>query len=134
MTEAVEHTVVLLRRRRRGLAAVQLYSEVTRISPAHASWSREMCRSALTSDARFHFSQAGAMELSTWATVRVPSRSEIIQRCLDASGGRALVATVQQQIEAIYGEAPDRASVGSTAYYLGARLRGEWLERPSSKG
>lgn len=134
LTEAVEHTVALLRRRRRGLAAVQLHAEVTRISPAHASWSREMCRSALASDARFRFSQAGAIGLSTWATVRVPSRSEIIRQCLDASGGRARIATVQQQIEATYGEAPDRASIGSTAYHLGARMRGEWLERPSPNG
>lgn len=134
LTEAADHTAALLRRRRRGLSAFQLHAEVTRISPTHARWSKEMCRSAVANDTRFRLSQAGTIGLSTWATVRVPTRGEIIRQCLDASGGRVRLATVQQQIEAIHGEASDRGSISSAAYNFGARMRGEWIERPSQKG
>lgn len=93
-----------------------------------------MCRSAVANDARFRLSKAGTIGLSTWATVRVPTRGEIIRQCLDASGGRVRLATVQQQIEAIHGEASGRGSIGSTAYNFGARMRGEWIERPLREG
>jgi hypothetical protein len=135
LTEAADHIAALLRRRRRGLSAIQLHAEVTRISSTHALWSKQMCRSAVTNDGRFRLSKAGTIGLSTWATVRVPTRGEIIRRCLDASGGRVRLATVQQQIEAIHGGAwAGRGSIGSAAYNVGARMRGEWIELPAQTG
>ncbi|MFT3770136.1 MAG: 3'-5' exonuclease [Minicystis sp.] len=127
--EAAEHVATLLEHRERGLGAMQLWAEVARLGPAHAQWTPEMCLSVLRGDARFRLSQAGAVGLASWESVRVPARRELVGQCLEEAGGRVSVEAVQRRIEAYYGEAPGRVSIGQMANRFGAVLRGEWIER-----
>jgi superfamily I DNA/RNA helicase len=131
LAEAVEHTAALLEHRQRGLGSAQLWAEVTRLSQTHAQWPAEMCMSVLRGDSRFRLSQSGAVGLSSWETVRVPTRLELLGQCLEEAGGRVSVEAVQRRIEAYYGEASSRVGVGLMANRLGAALRGEWIERES---
>ncbi|WP_437737337.1 UvrD-helicase domain-containing protein [Sorangium sp. So ce1335] len=129
LAEAVEHAAALLERRQRGLGSAQLLVELTRLSPAHAHWNAEMCLSVLRGDSRFRLSQAGAVGLSSWESVRVPTRTELLQQCLEEAGGRVSIDAVQRRIEAYYGEMPERASLGSMAVRWGASLQGDWVVR-----
>jgi superfamily I DNA/RNA helicase/mRNA-degrading endonuclease RelE of RelBE toxin-antitoxin system len=131
LAEAVEHTAALLEHRQRGLGAAQLWAEVTKLSQTHAQWTREMCMSVLRGDSRFRSSQSGAVGLSSWETVRVPNRLELLRQCIEEAGGRVSVDAVQRRIEAYFGEASSRVGVGLMANRLGAALRGEWIERES---
>ena len=132
LAEAVEHTAALLEHRQRGFGAAQLWAEVTRLSQTHAQWPAEMCLSVLRGDSRFRLSQSGAVGLSSWETVRVPTRLELLGQCIEEAGGRVSVDAVQRRIEAYYGEASSRVGVGLMANRLGAALRGEWIEREVS--
>lgn len=129
LIQMLEHVAGLLERRDRGLGAAQIKIEVSRLSQAHAEWSVEMCMSVLRADPRFRLSQSGAVGLSQWESVRVPSRAEIVRQCLEESEGRVSVEAVQRRIEAYYGELPDRIQIGAMANRFGAVLRGNWLER-----
>ena len=102
---------------------------MTRLSQTHAQWPAEMCLSVLRGDSRFRLSQSGAVGLSSWETVRVPTRLELLGQCIEEAGGRVSVDAVQRRIEAYYGEASSRVAVGLMANRLGAALRGEWIER-----
>jgi hypothetical protein len=46
--------------------------------------------------------------------------------------GRVTVEAVQRRIEAYYGTASERFTIGAMANRFGAVLRGEWLERVAS--
>ena len=133
LVEALEHVAALLERRGRGLGASQIKAEVSRLSQHHAQWPVEMCMSVLRGDTRFRLSQSGAVGLSQWESVRVPTRSEIVRQCLDESDGRVTVEAVQRRIEAYYGAAPDRLTVGQLANRFGAVLQGEWVEREAGE-
>lgn len=127
LAEAIGHVAQVLEQRQLGLGTMQLWTELTRLGPAHAQWTPEMCLSVIRRDERFRLSQSGAVGLSTWESTRVPSRLALMRRRLD--DGRVTVEAMQRQIEAYYGEAPDRAGICLLAYNCGARLRGEWIER-----
>ena len=88
--------------------------------------------SVLRGDPRFRLSQSGGVGLSQWETVRVPSRAEIVRKCLEEADGRVTVEAVQRRIEAYYGAAPERFAIGAMANRFGAVLRGDWLEREAS--
>jgi hypothetical protein len=128
LTKAADHMAALLGRRGRGLATAELRAELRLLGSVYAGWTREMCVSALGSDDRFRRSAVGALGLSSWESVRIPSRRELVRQCLDKGGGRASVAAVQRRINAYYGEAPARARIAMIAKRVGAELRGKWLE------
>jgi hypothetical protein len=134
LAEAVEHTLALLEHRQRGLGAAQLWAEIARLSPEHAKWSSEMGLSIFRGDSRFRLSQAGAVGLSSWESVRVPTRAELLRQCLEEAGGRVSVEAVQRRIEAYYGEATERVGIGLMANRFGAGLRGDWIEREAGEG
>ena len=89
--------------------------------------------SVLRGDPRFRLSQSGAVGLAHWDTVRVPSRAEIVRECLQEADGRVTIEAVQRRIEAYYGAAPERITLGQMANRFGAVLRGEWLEQTDSE-
>ena len=126
--EVGEHLEALLTRRGRGLTLDELCAETLRLSELHAKWSREMTLSVLRADARFRLSRWGAVGLSEWESVRFPSRSDILRRCLDAGGGRVTVEAAMDQIEAVYGQRPDRATLWGPVQQLGAKIVGDWVE------
>lgn len=134
LAEALDHITSVLEHRQRGLGAAQVKTHVSRLSADHAQWTEEMCLSVLRGDPRFRLSQAGAVGLAQWESVRVPPRLDIVRQCLEESGGRVTVEAVQRRIEAYYGSAPDRLRVGALANRFGAVLRGEWLERNTAAG
>lgn len=133
VTKALDRLAGALKRRARGLAAAQVRAEVARLSKLHARWSVETCMSVLRSDPRFRVSRSSVVGLSSWESVRVPSRHEIVHQCLNESKGLVSVGSVQERVEAYYGEAPDRKAVGQMANRFGAVLRGDWLERAAGK-
>ncbi len=132
MAEGLEHVARVLERRERGLGAAKVKTEISRLSQTHASWSQEMCLSVLRGDPRFRLSQSGGVGLSQWEAVRVPSRAEIVRKCLEEAEGRVTVEAVQRRIEAYYGAAPERFAISAIANRFGAVLRGDWLERVAS--
>ncbi|HMY18314.1 MAG TPA: DNA-directed RNA polymerase subunit alpha C-terminal domain-containing protein, partial [Polyangium sp.] len=133
LAEALEHIARILERRERGLGAAQAKTEISRLSQTHALWPLEMCMSVLRGDPRFRLSQSGAVGLAHWDTVRVPSRAEIVRECLQEADGRVTIEAVQRRIEAYYGAAPERITLGQMANRFGAVLRGEWLEQTDSE-
>ena len=134
LADALEHVATVLEHRQRGLGAAQLKTQIARLSSDHAQWSEEMCLSVVRGDPRFRLSQSGALGLSQWESVRVPTRLEIVQQCLEESAFRVTVEAVQRRIEAYYGASIDRLRVGALANRFGVVLRGEWLERPAGGG
>ncbi len=134
LADALEHVASVLEHRQRGLGAAQLTAQVTRLSPEHAQWTEEMCLSVVRGDPRFRLSQSGALGLSAWESVRVPTRLEIVRQCLEESDWHVTVEAVQRRIEAYYGVSIDRIRVGALANRFGVVLRGEWLERQAGEG
>ena len=125
--EVGEHLQALLARRSRGLTLDDVCAEASRISQIHAKWSREMTLSVLRADARFRISRWGAVGLSEWESVRFPSRTDVVRRCLEAGDGRVTVEAAMDQIEAVYGLRPDRATLWGPVQQLGAKIVGDWV-------
>jgi hypothetical protein len=134
LAAAASHAAALLEQRGRGVGAAELQAEVVRLSPDHARWTTDMCLSVLRSDARFRLSNAGAVGLASWESVRVPTRMELVRQCIEEAGGRVRVEVVRRRIRAFYGEAPDRMRIGMMANRFGAGLRGDWIERGAAGG
>jgi len=78
-------------------------------------------------DARFRLSRWGAVGLSEWESVRFPPRTEIVKRCLDVGEGRVTVESAMDQVEAVYGQRPDRATLWGPVQQLGAKIVGDWI-------
>lgn len=129
MTEALDQLETSLLRRNRGLPAVAVQRELARLSAAHAEWSIETCLSVIRNDSRFRASISGNVGLADWESVRVPSRAELVEQCLNEGNGRVTVEAIQRRIEAVYGKSPERLVVGQMANRFGARLDGEWVVR-----
>ena len=132
LATALEHMVGVMERRQRGFGRGQVFAEIAPLSPEHGQWTVPMCRSVLRGDPRFRLSTSGGIGLTTWEDVRVPSRADIFQKCLEESSGRLTVESVQRRIEEIYGDYPSRAGIGALANRHGAVLRGDGIERVSA--
>ena len=126
--EMGEHLESVLIRRGRGITKEEVLAEAHRLSSVHAQWSIEMTLSVLRADSRFRFSRWGAIGLSEWESVRFPSRSDVLRRCLEAGEGRVTVEAAMDQIEAVYGQRPDRATLWGPVQQLGAKIVGDWIE------
>ena len=130
-TEAIEevgeHLEGLLMRKGKGLSVDELCVECAQLSVLHANWTREMLLSVLRADARFRLSRWGAVGLSEWESVRFPSRKQILERCFAAGDGRVTVDAAIDQVEAVYGERPDRATLWGPVQQLGAKIVGDWI-------
>jgi hypothetical protein len=129
LAKATDHVASLLERRQRGLGVRPICDQVKRLGRLHARWTPELCGCLLRRDARFRVAMSGAVGLSSWESVRLPTRVELVRQCLEAAGGRVRVEAVQRQIEADYGRAPNRVQIGGMANLLGAALWGDWLEQ-----
>lgn len=129
MAEALDHLEGLLERRQRGLSSVFVHREVTQLSPQHGLWTIEMCLSVTRGDPRFRLSISGNLGLSSWESVRVPTRAELVQTAIDASNGRVSTEAVCERIAAHYGTRPDRVALATWASRFGARLDGDWIVR-----
>jgi superfamily I DNA/RNA helicase len=129
MAEALDELEAILERRQRGLSAKFVHKELNALSSLHAQWSQEICLAVVRTDPRFRLTISGNVGLASWENVRVPSKLDIVQEALQKANGRVSVAAVQERIEALYGEVPDRIGLGQMANRFGARLDGEWLAR-----
>lgn len=125
--EAQEHLESLLRRRERGFTEMQVTGELRSLSAVHSTWTEEMCLSVARTAGTFRLSQAGNVGLAEWETVRVPSRTALLQSALDEGGGRVSVEAVCDRIEAVYGRRPSRGDLSSLGMHVGSRLDGEWV-------
>jgi hypothetical protein len=129
MAEGLDELEAVLERRERGLSAKFVLKEISRLSAAHAQWSREMCLTVARGDPRFRTTIAGNVGLAEWESVRVPSRIDLLGEVLDKCSGRVSIQAVQDRIEALYGAPITRVQMGLYANRFGGRLSGEWLER-----
>lgn len=127
MAEALDELEAILERRQRGLSAKFVHKELIALSARHAQWSQEMCLAVVRTDPRFGLTISGNVGLATWDSVRVPSKLDVVHEALQKANGRVSIAAVQERIEALYGEVPDRIGLGQMANRFGARLDGEWL-------
>ncbi|MDQ3030944.1 MAG: AAA family ATPase [Myxococcota bacterium] len=127
LAEATDQVASVLGRRDRGLSAHHAHEEVRVLSSHHARWSEQLTFSVLHGDARFRFSQSGAVGLASWDSTRVPTRFELIRNALRESDGRVSLEALGARIEAHYGERPSRATLISIAAQSGARVDGEWM-------
>lgn len=125
--EVGEHLEGLLARKGKGITVDELCVECAQLSNLHARWTRDMMLSVLRADARFRLSRWGAVGLSEWESVRFPSRKEILERCFATGVGRVTVEAAMDQIEAVYGERPDRATLWGPVQQLGAKIVEDWI-------
>jgi len=136
-TEAIEevgeHLEGLLARKGKGLTVDALCAETQRLSALHAQWTEEMLLSVLRADARFRLSRWSAVGLSEWESVRLPSRTEIVKRCLDGGEGRVTVEAAMDQIEAVYGQRPDRATLWGSVQQNEAKIVGDWVVKEAGE-
>jgi DNA-directed RNA polymerase alpha subunit len=116
-----------LERSQRGLSGGALAGFVTRSSDVHARWTLPMARSVARSDARFQLSRGGAVGLSEWDDVRVPTRREVVRAIVEEHGGRAPISTVLARIHAFHGARLERRQLGALAFQAGVRLQGDML-------
>jgi hypothetical protein len=132
--QAGDHVAALLEQRGRGLAAIPLQAALAGRSPVYARWTPEMCLSALRGDPRFRQSVSGAVGLSSWEDVRVPSREDLLRAALDKGGGRVRVAAMVRRIVAVYGEPPGKGWRWNMVAKAGARVKNGWIERRTEEG
>jgi Sigma-70, region 4 len=118
-----------LAKRQLGMSPTELAHFVGGISDTHARWTWWMARSIARGDTRFRLSQTGAVGLSDWDDVRVPTRAQLLLACLDEDNGRTSVAKIQGRITELYGRCPSRTQVGLLAAGLGASMRGPQVSR-----
>ena len=121
-----------LAKRQSGMSPTALTHFLTGTSETHKTWSWWMARSIVRGDDRFRLSQSGAVGLSEWDDVRVPTRAEILLACLNEDDGRTSVAKIQRHITELYGRCPSRTQVGLLANGLGARMNGPAVSRPDA--
>jgi hypothetical protein len=127
IAEVRDELASVLERRGRGLSLFHAHEHVIMLSSTHASWTHELVYSVLHGDPRFRFTQSGAVGLSTWDSVGVPTRLELVRSALEKSEGRVSVDAVVALIQAHYGETVGRGTVGAIAMKVGAYLSGDWV-------
>lgn len=127
MDDALDELETVLEQRQRGLAARFVHQEIQKISAIYRDWTEEICLSRVRTDPRFRVAISGTVGLATWESTRVPTRIDLVREALERSGGRVGVQAVREQIESLYGEAPERVHIGQMANRFGFRLDGEWL-------
>jgi hypothetical protein len=124
---AADHLVAALGERGRGLSARQAHLAVTKLSALHARWTEAMTLSCLRCDPRLRRSGAGAVGLSMWGSVRMPSHREVLQEGLAQGGGRMRIAILQKRITALRGKPLSKMAVWALAHKTGVSVQGEWI-------
>jgi hypothetical protein len=113
----------------RGLTPFQATELVRRISPEHATWTRQLVTSVLRNETSVRIDRSKNIGLDEWDDVRCPTRPEFVRREVQSAGGVMAVAELCAEMERVYGRAPDRAQLGVLASQVGLTLSGEQICR-----
>lgn len=119
LVAAVEAVTEQLSSTQQGLTAHQATELVRSLSELHAGWSRELVLSVLRSEATLRIDRSRNIGLDEWDDARCPNRTEFVRREVQRAGGKLSVTTLNERLAALYGRAPDPASLGQLADQAG---------------
>lgn len=129
---AVEAVVRALSESQVGLTPHQATLIVNRLSDVHATWTRQLVTSVLRSEGTIRIDRTKNIGLDEWDDARCPTRPEFMRREVQQAGGRLPMSKLYTSMDAFYGRAPDRGSLGVMAQQVGLAIVGETIMRANS--
>jgi hypothetical protein len=115
-----------------GLTPHQATLIVNRLSDVHATWTRQLVTSVLRSEGTIRIDRTKNIGLDEWDDARCPTRPEFMRREVQQAGGRLPMSKLYASMDAFYGRAPDRGSLGVMAQQVGLAIVGETIMRTNS--
>lgn len=106
----------------KGLPAADVEGFLSELGDIAEGFTPRMLRSAARLDGRFRLNVAGAVGLSEWESVRVPTQREVLEELLQAGGGSVSVDLVRAHIVTSAGEPIARSHIATLASSVGARV------------
>lgn len=120
-----------LERSGRGLSVGGLTDFISNLGGCYSLWTVPMARGVARMDPRFQLARrGGGVGLTEWEDVRVPSRVDLVRKCVEEYGGRAPIAEVLARLQAHDGAKLERRQLGALAHHAGMSMRGEELVMP----
>jgi hypothetical protein len=129
---AIETIVRALNETERGLTPHQATELVNATSSVHAGWSRELVVSVVRNEPRIRIDRSKNIGLDEWDDVRCPARAEFMRREVQKAGGSLPLRELTERMSSVYGNAPDRSSLGVLAAEVGLTIAGDVVSRPKS--
>jgi hypothetical protein len=126
---AVEAVVRALTETQLGLTPHQATLLVNGLSDVHATWARQLVTSVLRNESTIRIDRTKNIGLDEWDDVRCPTRPEFLRREVQQAGGRLPLAKLYSSMDAFYGRAPDRGSLGVMAQQVGLTIVGDNIMR-----
>jgi hypothetical protein len=126
---AIEAVVRVLRETQLGLTAHQATQIVNALSGTHATWSRQLVTSVLRNESTIRIDRTKNIGLDEWDDVRCPTRPEFMRREVQQAGGQLAMSQLYARMDAFYGRAPDRGSLGAMAQQVGLTVADDTISR-----
>lgn len=126
---AVEAVVRALTETQIGLTPHQATVLVNKLSEVHATWTRQLVTSVLRNESTIRIDRTKNIGLDEWDDSRCPTRPEYMRREVQQAGGRLALPKLYASMDAFYGRAPDRGSLGAMAQQVGLTIVGETVMR-----
>jgi len=117
-----------------GLSTARALALVRALGAPLSAWSAPMVASVVRGDPRLRAAPYDAVGLAAWADIRLPSRAEVLRRCLDAGDGRVSLALVHAEIERSYGEPMGKKALAALVYAADARVTKGYVVRRAPSG
>jgi hypothetical protein len=129
---AIEAVIRVLNDTQLGLTPHQATLIINALSPVHASWTRQLVTSVLRNESSVRIDRTKNIGLDEWDDVRCPTRPEFMRREVQQAGGRLAMSQLYASMDAFYGRAPDRGSLGVMAQQVGLTIVGDHIQRVAS--
>lgn len=129
---AIEAVVRTLNDTELGLTPHQATQVVSSLSDVHAQWSRQLVISVLRNESTIRIDRTKNIGLDEWDDVRCPTRAEFMRRAVQQAGGKLALASLYASMDAFYGRAPDRGSLGVMAQQVGLSIVGDHIVRAAT--
>lgn len=129
---AIEAVVRVLSDTQLGLTPHQATQIVNGLSDVHATWTRQLVTSVLRNESTIRIDRTKNIGLDEWDDARCPTRPEFMRREVQHAGGRLPMAKLYASMDAFYGRAPDRGSLGVMAQQVGLTIVGDTIMRAAS--
>lgn len=124
LERACELVEAELEERGRGLSFTQARAWLASVSDEYAPWTPEIVAAAARLSSELMSNRAG-IGLSSWESVRVPTRSELLRQLVDEGEGEARVEDVIARYEEQGFESPKRGALSALAWKLNLKLDGD---------
>lgn len=129
---AIEAVVRVLHESQLGLTPHRATQIVNALSEAHATWTRQLVTSVLRNESTIRVDRTKNIGLDEWDDVRCPTRPEFMRREVQHAGGRLPMSQLCARMDAFYGRAPDRGSLGAMAQQVDLTIVGDTISRAVS--